>query len=119
MAKKMKYFLIVSLLLNVAFIFGFWSFLLYARYTTFHLQALNFRAALNSQKSILSDLESEDLDKIPALKQRLQKSIQVIEKNANLFQAVADKAASHPLMYNFAKHHCPNYERARRFEQND
>ena len=76
MTKGIKAVLIVSLLLNVGLIIGFWSYKSYVKSQNFKLAAINAQAVASILKNVLSEIESDDPAKITVLKERLRKDIE-------------------------------------------
>jgi uncharacterized protein YneF (UPF0154 family) len=89
MAKGFKAILIVSLLLNVGLIIGFWSYKNYVRTQNFKLAAINAQSETNLLKNILSDIGSADPARITALKEKLNKYIEQGQKNSAMWQKAA------------------------------
>jgi hypothetical protein len=89
MGRGLKIALVVSLLLNVALVVGFLSYRSsVASHTT--QGAVSMAAGEASLlKSILADLESDDPQKLEALKERLKVQIATAETAARQFQQAA------------------------------
>ena len=90
MTKKIKAVLIVSLQLNVGLIIGFGFYHSFVRSQMFKSAAMTFQAEANVLRNILSKLESDDPEKITALKERLQRDIEQAQKG----QAIWEQAAT-------------------------
>lgn len=91
MSKIVKIVLIISLLLNVGLAVGFWSYKSYVTTKSFELAALTARAEASLLKSVLSELESDDPEKIAALKERLRRHIEGAQKSEEIWQRAAEK----------------------------
>ncbi len=91
MTKGIKAVLIVSLLLNVGLIIGFWSYKSYVKSQNFKLAAINAQAVASILKNVLSELESDDPAKITVLKERLRKNIEKAQTAKVVWQQAAVK----------------------------
>lgn len=91
MAKGIKIVLIVSLLLNLGLIIGFWSFHRFVKSQMFKSVVMTIEAEENLSKNILSVLESGDSRKITELKERLQGNIEKVQKTKAIWQQAAIK----------------------------
>lgn len=89
MAKGLKIILIVSLLLNVGLIIGFWSYKNYVTSEYFKLAALTAQAETNLLESILSEIKSDDPAEITALKEKLHNYIEQSRRNSAMWQKAA------------------------------
>jgi len=91
MTKGIKAVLIISLLLNVGLIIGFWSYRSYVKSQNFKLAAINAQAEASILKNVLSELESDDPAKITVLKERLRKNIEKVQTAKVTWQQAAVK----------------------------
>ena len=91
MTKGIKVVLIVSLLLNVRLIIGFWSYKSYVKSQGFGLAAINAQAVASILKNVLSEIESDDPAKITLLKERLRKNIEKAQTVKVTWQQAAVK----------------------------
>jgi hypothetical protein len=83
----------------VCIIVGFVFYHSCARYYAFNLAALNSQAEMKQTKHILSELESDNPEKITALKELLRKSIEQGQKNTELWLQAADKTNPFHLLH--------------------
>ena len=88
MARGLKISLAVSLLLNVGLAVGFLSFRSYVGSQTSKLVVGMAEAEASMFRSMLSDLESGDAERIAAVKERLKMSIE----NANTVSSMSRQA---------------------------
>lgn len=91
MTKGIKAVLIVSLLLNVGLIIGFWSYKSYVKSQNSKLAAINAQAEASILKNVLSEIESDDPAKITLLKERLRKNIEKVRTAKVTWQQAAVK----------------------------
>jgi hypothetical protein len=90
MIKGIKVVFIVSIILNVCLIIGFISFRRYYTYQSFKHVADSTKAEVQVNKYILSELESDNPEKITALKDWLRMNIVIGEKTIQLYQQAAE-----------------------------
>jgi hypothetical protein len=90
MTKGIKVVFIVSIILNVCLIIGFISFRRYVTYQSFKLAAMSSQAEVQVTKYILSELESDNPEKITALKEMLRKKIENGQKATQTWQQAAE-----------------------------
>lgn len=86
MAKKMKVALVLSLLLNVGLAVGFLCFKSYVGSQTFKMAAMTAEAEGRLLQGILADIESDDPERLEALKQKLTLSIENSRKAASTWR---------------------------------
>jgi hypothetical protein len=90
MTKGIKVVFIVSIILNVCLLIGLISFRMYHTYQSFRLVAESTKAEVQITKYILSELESDNPEKIAALKDWLQKNIENGQKTAQTWQQATE-----------------------------
>jgi hypothetical protein len=86
MTKGIKVVFIVSIILNVCLIIGLISFKSYHTYLSYKIVADSIKTEVRYSKHILSELESNDPEKITALKDWLRENIEIGEKNTEMWQ---------------------------------
>ena len=89
MAKRLKVALVLSLLLNVGLAVGFLCFKSYVGSQMFKMAAMTAEAEGRLLQSILADVESDDPDRIEALKQKLRVSIENANKAGSVWRQAA------------------------------
>jgi hypothetical protein len=90
MTKGIKIALIVSIILNACLIIGFIYYRNFVKYKSYKQAAMTSQIELKLLETISSELESNDPDKITALKEWLQKNIELGKKNVEIRQQAAD-----------------------------
>jgi len=90
MAKRLKIALALSLLLNVGLAVGFLCFRSYVGSQMFETAAMTAEAEGRLLESILADIESDDPDRIEALKEKLRVSIDNAEQAGSLWRQAMD-----------------------------
>lgn len=91
MSKWLKIMFISSVVLNMAFVIGAIWAKSYVTTQSFEMAAITAEAEGNIVKYILKELESEDPNRIEALKERLQKNIEQAEDVAEMWRNAAKK----------------------------
>lgn len=91
MSKWLKIMFISSVVLNMAFVIGAIWARNYVTTQSFEMAAITAEAEGNIVKYILKELESEDPNRIEALKERLQKNIEQAEDVAEMWRNAAKK----------------------------
>ena len=91
MSKWLKIMFISSVVLNIALIIGVIWARSYVRKQSFELAAMTAEAEGNFAKHILMELESDEPDRIEAVKKMLQNSIENTKKAADMWRQVAEK----------------------------
>ena len=91
MSKWLKIMFISSVVLNIALIIGVIWARSYVRKQSFELAAMTAEAEGSFAKHILMELESDEPDRIEAVKKMLQNSIENTKKAADMWRQVAEK----------------------------
>ncbi len=89
MAKSMKVTLALSLLFNVGLVVGFLCYRSYVGTQMFEGAAMTTEAEGRLLQSILSDIESDDPERIETLKDKLRVSVENADKAASLWRQAA------------------------------
>ena len=91
MSKWLKIMFVSSIVLNIALIIGVIWARSYVRKQSFELAAMTAEAEGRLAKHILTELESDEPDRIEAVKKMLQNSIENTEIAADMWRQVAEK----------------------------
>jgi hypothetical protein len=91
MSKWLKIMFVSSVVLNIALVIGAIWVRSYVRKQSFELAATTAEAEGRLAKHILKELESDEPDRIEAVKKLLQNSIENTEKAADMWRQVAEK----------------------------
>ena len=91
MVKWLKIMFVSSVVLNIALVVGVIWARSYVRTKNFELAAMTADAEGRLAKHILTELESDEPDRIEAVKKLLQSNIETAEKAADLWRDVAEK----------------------------
>ena len=91
MSKWLKIMFISSVVLNIALVVGAIWARSYIRTTNFEIAAMTAETEGSFARHILTELESNDPDKIEALKKQLQKNIEQAEKVADIWRNAAKR----------------------------
>jgi uncharacterized membrane protein len=91
MSKWLKIMFVSSIVLNIALIIGVIWARSYVRKQSYELAAMTAEAEGRLAKHILTELESDEPDRIEAVKKMLQNSIENTEIAADMWRQVAEK----------------------------
>jgi len=91
MSKWLKIMFISSVVLNIALVIGTIWARSYIRTKSFELAAITAEVEGSFARHILTELESDEPDRIEALKKRLEKNIEQAEKVADIWRNAAKR----------------------------
>ena len=91
MSKRLKIMFILSVVLNIALVIGAIWARSFVRTKSFELAAMTAEAEGRLARHILTELESDEPERIEAVKKLLQNSIETSEKAAEMWRDVAEK----------------------------
>lgn len=91
MSKGLKIMFVSSIVLNIALVIGAIWARSYVRTQSFEMAAMAAESEGRIVKHILKELESEDPNRMEALKERLQKNIEQAEDVAGMWRNAAHK----------------------------
>ena len=89
MSRWLRTTLILSVVLNIAFVIGAVCARSYIRTQSFELAATITEAEASFTRYILTELESGEPDRIEALKKRLEQGIEQAEETAGMWRKAA------------------------------